>query len=98
MEAITLSVKASNVVMVGMSDEFCDDSECRKLLLYIKDVLRKPVLLLLLGKTKNWQKGDLNLVFGSEVCCYTIVAIPGFSLTRIFAVFTPKTLFWTLKF
>ena len=67
MEAITLSVKMSNVVIIGMSDEFCADTECQKLLLYIKDVLRKPILLLLLGKTKNWQKGNLNMVFGSEV-------------------------------
>ena len=67
MEAITLSVKMSNVVIIGMSDEFCADPECQKLLLYIKDVLRKPILLLLLGKTKNWQKGNLNMVFGSEV-------------------------------
>ena len=67
MEGITLSVKSANVVIIGMSDEFCEDSECRKLLMYIKDVLRKPVLLLLLGKTKKWQKGDLNMVFGSEV-------------------------------
>ena len=70
MEGITLSVKSADVVMIGMSDEFCDDSECRKLLMYIKDVLRKPVLLLLLGRTKKWQKGDLNMVFGSEVSGY----------------------------
>ena len=78
MEAITMSAKSANVVMIGMSDEFCEESECRKLLLYIKDVLRKPVLLLLLGKTKNWQKGDLNIVFGSEVGYHILI---DFSLT-----------------
>ena len=67
MEALTLAIKSCNVVMVGMSDEFCDSPECKKLLLYVKDVLHKPVLLVLLGQTKRWQKGDLSLTFGTEV-------------------------------
>ena len=67
MEALTLTIKSTDVVIIGMSDEFCDNPECKKLLLYIKDVLRVPVLLVLLGTTKKWQKGDLNMSFGSEV-------------------------------
>lgn len=67
MEALTLTIKTCSVVIIGMSDEFCNDPECRKLLMYIKDVLQKPVLLLLLGTTKNWKNGDLNMHFGTEV-------------------------------
>lgn len=67
MEALTLTIKSCSVIIIGMSDEFCDNAECRKFLMYIKDVLHKPVLLVLLGKTKNWQKGELNMAFGTEV-------------------------------
>lgn len=77
MEALTLTIKTCSVVIIGMSDEFCNNPECKKLLLYVKDVLHKPILLVLLGKTKNWQKGDLNMAFGTEVkeccCCCDII-------------------------
>ncbi|XP_052759659.1 uncharacterized protein LOC128202664 [Mya arenaria] len=67
MEALTLTLKSTSVIIVGMSDEFCDNPECKKVLLYLKDVLHKPILLVLLGTTKKWQKGDMNYSFGTEV-------------------------------
>jgi hypothetical protein len=67
MEALTLSIKANDVIVFGLSDNFANDDVCKKLLLYTKDVLQRPILLLLLGQTKNWQKGDLNMPLGDEV-------------------------------
>ncbi|KAL3862611.1 hypothetical protein ACJMK2_008567, partial [Sinanodonta woodiana] len=66
MEALTLSVKQVEVVLIGMSDELCSSDDAKKLLLYIKDVLRKPILLVLLGTTIKWQKSNLSMVFGTE--------------------------------
>ncbi|KAK3609671.1 hypothetical protein CHS0354_035956 [Potamilus streckersoni] len=67
MEALTLTVKQVEVVLIGMSDELCSIEDAKKLLLYIKDILRKPFLLVLLGTTMKWQKSNLSMVLGTEV-------------------------------
>lgn len=67
MEALTLSIKSNDVIIFGLSDNFAENPECKKLLLYTKEVLQRPILLLLLGKTKNWRKGELNMPLGDEV-------------------------------
>lgn len=67
MEALTLSIKGNDVIIFGLSDYFAENQECKKLLLYTREVLQKPILLLLLGNTKNWQKGDLSMPLGDEV-------------------------------
>ncbi|KAL4233400.1 hypothetical protein ACF0H5_008081 [Mactra antiquata] len=67
MEALTLAMKSNDVIIFGLSDQFAEHTENKKLLLYAKEVLQRPILLLLLGKTKDWQKGDLSLPLGDEV-------------------------------
>ncbi|KAK3737158.1 hypothetical protein RRG08_016463 [Elysia crispata] len=67
MESLTLAVKAAQVVVIGISDEFVESSACRNLLIYIKETLNKTTILMAIGTTLNWQKTDINLVCASEV-------------------------------
>ncbi|KAL5014229.1 hypothetical protein ScPMuIL_008499 [Solemya velum] len=66
-ESLTVSFKNAQVVLFGMSDEFCMNEKCYDLITYARDTLRKPILLVLLGETKKWQEGDQELPFKDEV-------------------------------
>ncbi|XP_046564246.1 LOW QUALITY PROTEIN: uncharacterized protein LOC124273077 [Haliotis rubra] len=67
METLTLSMKAAQVVVVGMSDEFIETEQCRNLIVYCQETLKKPLLLALVGDTIGWQKSDLNLLLADHV-------------------------------
>ncbi|XP_048241150.1 uncharacterized protein LOC124116403 [Haliotis rufescens] len=67
METLTLSMKAAQVVVVGMSDEFIETEQCRNLIVYCQETLKKPLLLALVGDKTGWQKSDLNILLGDHV-------------------------------
>ncbi|XP_041377257.1 uncharacterized protein LOC121389673 [Gigantopelta aegis] len=67
METLTLSLKTSQVVMIGMSDEFVEDEQCKNLIAYTKETLHKPILLAVLGKTTKWRDTNVNILLADEV-------------------------------
>ncbi|XP_025083170.1 uncharacterized protein LOC112557488 isoform X2 [Pomacea canaliculata] len=67
METLTLSMKSSQVVIFGISDEFVSNEQCHNLIIYAKETLHKPILLITLGKTSNWLKQNISIVLGDEV-------------------------------
>ncbi|KAK3098126.1 hypothetical protein FSP39_016400 [Pinctada imbricata] len=64
---LTLSFKAAKVVIIGISDEFAADPQCKRLFIFVKETLRMPFLLVVLGNGKEWMKSDLALNISSEV-------------------------------
>jgi len=36
MEALTLTMKSTGIIIVGLSDEFCEDQQCKGALMYLK--------------------------------------------------------------
>nr|KAG5692964.1 hypothetical protein BaRGS_032396 [Batillaria attramentaria] len=55
------------VVLIGISDDFVSNEQCHNLIIYAKETLRKPILLMTLGATSKWQKQNINIVLSNEV-------------------------------
>ena len=56
-------------MLVFMSNEYVNDSECSRLFLYAKDTLNKPVCIIALGRgqeAKDWQKTPLGMSIGPQ--------------------------------
>ena len=53
--------------MIGISDEFVENEQCKNLIAYTKETLHKPILLAVLGKTTNWRNTNLNILLADEV-------------------------------
>ncbi|KAK7478154.1 hypothetical protein BaRGS_00030601 [Batillaria attramentaria] len=67
METLTLAMKSAQVVLIGISDDFVSNEQCHNLIIYAKETLRKPILLMTLGATSKWQKQNINIVLSNEV-------------------------------
>ena len=63
----TTSIKDSIVVVVMMTDGFADDKECNRWFSYIQQTLKKPFLLVLPMKSRNWQKSKLGMLASDSV-------------------------------
>ena len=51
-----------------LSDEYEKDEKCRDIFLHAKSILKKPVVIIVVGKKMNWQKTQLGYEIGpSEV-------------------------------
>ena len=51
----------SALVLAFVSNNFSEDDDCRKLLLHVKDVLRKPFVIAAVGENFNWKTGKIGI-------------------------------------
>ncbi|CAH1232773.1 MFHAS1 [Branchiostoma lanceolatum] len=59
---LAVAMKDAQVTVVLMSDEYEGSESCRAIVHYVRSTLRKPVILIVVGKGWNWQKTDTGLL------------------------------------
>ncbi|XP_078600268.1 uncharacterized protein LOC144875240 [Branchiostoma floridae x Branchiostoma japonicum] len=59
---LAVAMKDAQVTVVMMSDEYERSDSCRAIIHYVRSTLRKPVILIVVGKSWNWQKTDTGLL------------------------------------
>ncbi|XP_078679687.1 uncharacterized protein LOC144915298 isoform X2 [Branchiostoma floridae x Branchiostoma belcheri] len=59
---LAVAMKDAQVTVVLMSDEYEGSESCRAIIHYVRSTLRKPVILIVVGKGWNWQKTDTGLL------------------------------------
>jgi hypothetical protein len=57
------------VILFGVSDEFCADPTCKKLLIFAKETLNKPILLVVIGSSLKFLDTSIGLNIADEVWC-----------------------------
>ncbi|XP_060069823.1 uncharacterized protein LOC132549872, partial [Ylistrum balloti] len=67
MSALTLTMKTAKVVLIGMSDELCETEACRNIIIFVKETLRKPIVLVALGKGLKWKESNIYITLNDEV-------------------------------
>ncbi|XP_021339283.1 uncharacterized protein LOC110440494 isoform X2 [Mizuhopecten yessoensis] len=67
MSALTLTMKSAKVVLIGMSDELCETEACRNIIIFVKETLRKPIVLVALGKGLKWKDSNIYITLNDEV-------------------------------
>ena len=50
-----------------VSNEFVEDPQCQRMLNYAKDSLRKEILLLMVGKGREWQQSNIGMTLSEKV-------------------------------
>ncbi|XP_076085942.1 uncharacterized protein LOC143056672 isoform X1 [Mytilus galloprovincialis] len=66
-ESLTIAFKSAQVILFGASDEFCADETCKKLLIFAKETLNKPILLVVLGSSLKFLETSIGLNIADEV-------------------------------
>ncbi|XP_064623321.1 uncharacterized protein LOC135485349 isoform X1 [Lineus longissimus] len=67
LDQFTITLKHAQLIIVCMSNEFEADKKCVDLLHYIKEILKKKILVVCVGANYAWQKTSLGLYTASEV-------------------------------
>ncbi|XP_033763307.1 uncharacterized protein LOC117344606 [Pecten maximus] len=67
MSALTLTMKTAKVVLIGISDELCETEACRNIIIFVKETLRKPIVLVVLGKGMKWKESNIYITLNDEV-------------------------------
>ena len=50
-----------------VSNEFVEDPQCQRMLNYAKDSLRKEILVLMVGKGREWQQSNIGMTLSEKV-------------------------------
>ncbi|XP_069118078.1 uncharacterized protein [Argopecten irradians] len=67
MSALTLTMKTAKVVLIGISDEMCETEACRNIIIFVKETLRKPIVLVALGNGLKWKDTNIYITLNDEV-------------------------------
>ena len=50
-----------------VSNEFVEDPQCQRMLNYAKDSLKKEILVLMVGKGREWQQSNIGMTLSEKV-------------------------------
>ena len=50
-----------------VSNEFVEDPQCQRMLNYAKDSLKKELLVLMVGKGREWQQSNIGMTLSEKV-------------------------------
>jgi hypothetical protein len=67
LDQFTITLKHAQLIIVCLSNEFEADKKCVDLLHYIKEILKKRILVVCVGNDYAWQKTSLGIYAASEV-------------------------------
>ena len=66
-DSLLFALKGSNLIIFCMSDNFVQDEHCTRAFNYVKRILNKPYILLVVADGSKWQKSDIGAMVTNEV-------------------------------